>query len=71
MGDAALILTADEDPQYADGQAMLRLAERTGTLGSALAFVRAHRSLADFRAWLVADRDFNRALRPKRWCSAY
>ena len=32
MSDAALILTAEEDPKYPDGLAILRLAEQTGTL---------------------------------------
>jgi hypothetical protein len=65
-----LILDNEDAPQYEDGWAILRLAEATGTLGQALAFVRNQRSLSDFKTWLLHEREFNRARKPKRWCNA-
>jgi hypothetical protein len=66
MGEG-MILDDQDTPQYEDGWSILRLAEATGTLGQALAFIRNQRTVAEFKTWLLNERTLNRALKRERW----
>jgi hypothetical protein len=50
-----------------ESQAIAELAARENDLASGWTFIRNRRSLADFKAYLKADRSFKRALSPRKW----